>query len=264
MPMIPMTEAKLREAMRDRRYWNAGHPERNAYATWVTATWQHVASQDGGGDGVVRVRAYERHGNDGKVHLVQAHTRAATARAWEAQPNPERRAQIARSETGRDAGDFGYGMRGQAGTTALGRYQLNRITLQEAGWRDARGDWTTRAAAMGIRTDDYFLRTPVAQEAALGDALRAYERQLRWAGASDLIGSTVRGLGGTPVPVTMGGLVAAAHREGAPTVRRYIAHRLEGRATPPSVAGRGDLSRFNQIEERQRAFAATPYVSSER
>lgn len=32
--------------------------------------------------------------------------------------------------------------------------------------------------------------------------------------------------------------------------RLCIVHRLENRPLPPSVAGRGDLSRFNQIEER--------------
>lgn len=30
-----LTEADLRTAMRDRRYWQSGHPERAAYGAWV-------------------------------------------------------------------------------------------------------------------------------------------------------------------------------------------------------------------------------------
>ena len=154
--LMPMSEARLREAMRDRRYWDSAHPERQDYADWVTAAWQQVINDGAGSE--VHVRAYERRGADGKLHHVQAHTRGAPVRAWENQPNPDWRAQIARSEINRYDGDFGYGMRGQRATTALGRYQPNRITLQEAGWRDERGAWTARAGAHGIRNDAEFLQ----------------------------------------------------------------------------------------------------------
>jgi len=32
---LPITEADLRQAMRDPRYWQAGHPERAAFNAWV-------------------------------------------------------------------------------------------------------------------------------------------------------------------------------------------------------------------------------------
>ncbi len=41
---------------------------------------------DGSGDDTVHVRAYERRGEDGAVHQVQAHQRGAASRAWESQP----------------------------------------------------------------------------------------------------------------------------------------------------------------------------------
>lgn len=60
-------------------------------------------------------------------------------------------------------------------------------------------------------------------------------------------------------PLTDAGLAAAAHREGAGAVRRYLAHRAANLPPPVSVRGRGDLSSFNEIERRLRAFADTPY-----
>jgi hypothetical protein len=124
MAMIPITEARLREAMRDPRYWQQGNPERTDYNAWVTQGWRALietpAAQAVGG--VVQVQAYERRGPDGNIVQVQAHQRGAPpARAWESQPNPEWRSQIARAETKRDGGDFGYGMRGRVGSGALGR-----------------------------------------------------------------------------------------------------------------------------------------------
>jgi len=62
------------------------------------------------------------------------------------------------------------------------------------------------------------------------------------------------------VLITEAGLAAAAHREGANTVRRYLEHRAANLPPPASVPGyRGDLSKFNEVERRLRAFAQTPY-----
>lgn len=33
---VRITQADLRQAMRDARYWKPGHPERAAYSAWVT------------------------------------------------------------------------------------------------------------------------------------------------------------------------------------------------------------------------------------
>jgi hypothetical protein len=54
-------------------------------------------------------------------------------------------------------------------------------------------------------------------------------------------------------------LVAASHREGTETVRRYFEHRSEGRPPPVSEEGkRTDVSRFNEVERRLREFATVP------
>jgi len=185
----------------------------------------------------------------------------APARAWEGQPNQPWREQIAAEETRRNDGDFGYGMRGQPGSSALGRYQLLRDPLIDAGWRDrVSGAWTLRARLAGVTSDAEFLASPTAQEAAFNDVMRVNERQLWANGAMGFNGQRVRGLRGGEVPITEAGLAAAAHREGARTVRRYLDHRAANLPAPLAVAGRrGDLSRFNEVERRLREFADTPY-----
>lgn len=190
---------------------------------------------------------------------------AAPARAWEGQPNQSWREQIAAEETRRTDGDFGYGMRGQPGSSALGRYQLLRRPLADAGWRDPEtGAWTSRARSAGVTSDAEFLANPAAQEAAFNDVMRRNEEQLTANGAMRFLGQQVPGLRGGPVTVTEAGLAAAAHREGAGAVRRYLAHRAANLPPPASVSGRGDLSSFNEIERRLRAFADTPYYALRR
>lgn len=74
---ISITEADLRQAMRDPRYWQAGHPERAVFNAWVTQGWQSLYPQVGGGAsaGTVRVRAYSRTRN-GHAEEVSAYTRS--------------------------------------------------------------------------------------------------------------------------------------------------------------------------------------------
>ncbi len=261
MPTLPINEAALREAMRDRRYWQPGHPEREGYGAWVTEGWQALgAAPDQGADTVVHVRAYERRGPDGDVIQVQAHTRGASPRAWENQPNPEWRAQIAREESNREGGDFGYGSVGRGSRPALGRYQMKPEGLAGAGWKNDENQWTARARAAGVASDAAFLANPAAQEAAFNDYLRNNEQQLRTNGSWARIGSAVEGMRDGPVPIAASGLAAAAHREGPATVRRYLAHRDQRLPIPPSVEGqRSDLSRFNQLEARLRTYATLPY-----
>jgi hypothetical protein len=127
---------------------------------------------------------------------------AATVRAWEGQPNQTWREQIAAEETRRTDGDFGYGMRGQPGSTALGRYQLLRRPLADAGWRDPEtGAWTPRARSAGVTSDAEFLVNPAAQEAAFNDVMRRNEEQLTANGAMRFLGQQVPGLRGGPVTV---------------------------------------------------------------
>ncbi|HYF07272.1 MAG TPA: colicin D domain-containing protein [Acetobacteraceae bacterium] len=71
-----LTEADLRAAMRDPRYWQTGHPERAAYAGWVGEGWQALHPPGQPVRAAVWVRAYVRDG-----HAVSAHWRSAPARA---------------------------------------------------------------------------------------------------------------------------------------------------------------------------------------
>jgi hypothetical protein len=70
----PITEAGLRAAMRDPRYWQPGHPERSSYVARVSEGWRTLVEAEAGQDGAVNVRAYVRTVN-GEAVSVAAHTR---------------------------------------------------------------------------------------------------------------------------------------------------------------------------------------------
>ena len=74
---LHITEADLRQAMRDPRYWQAGKPERAAFNAWVTEGWQQLYPREGRGAsaGIVHVRAYSRT-RDGHTEQVFAHSRS--------------------------------------------------------------------------------------------------------------------------------------------------------------------------------------------
>nr|WP_149535892.1 hypothetical protein [Siccirubricoccus phaeus] len=76
MAEVPVTEESLRAAMRDPRYWQAGHPERDAFGRWVTQGFDALYGEKGRSGGVVFVQAYTRVRN-GKVEDVGAHQRSA-------------------------------------------------------------------------------------------------------------------------------------------------------------------------------------------
>lgn len=71
---VRITEADLRQAMRDPRYWQPGHPERAAYAAWVTHGYHALHPRDAAPRSSVWVTAYTRDG-----HPVAAHWRGAPA-----------------------------------------------------------------------------------------------------------------------------------------------------------------------------------------
>ena len=254
---------QLRALIRDPRYWEHG-PDGTAYRSAVTAVFHayYGASGDGGSQSgkPVFVHQYKRRGLHGTIQNVPAHMRGAPHRAWEGQPNEVWRQQIAREESNRDGGDQGYGLRNPS-TGALGRYQMLRPALTDAGWWDQETrQWTATAEAHGVRSDTDFLNNPAAQEEAFTAVMRSNQRQLRAYGADRYVGQRITGMDGEPLTVTESGLAAAAHREGARAVRDYLRHRAAGLPRPQSVRGRrGQLSSFNEIERRLRAFSATAY-----
>ena len=74
-------------------------------------------------------------------------------------------------------------------------------------------------------------------------------------------GSSIPGFNGAAVPVTDAGLVAAAHRSGAGSVARYLAHMTQGPEAPLSASDRGI---FGAVERRLKQFADMPYAAASR
>ncbi len=92
----------------------------------------------------------------------------------------------------------------------------------------------------------------------MGAYLRRAETLLHRNGSLARSGSAVTGLDGTPVPLTEAGLVAAAHRRGAGSVARYLAHRGASSDAPPLTAS--ERRAFAAVERRLREFAELPYA----
>lgn len=166
------------------------------------------------------------------------------------------RARIARSETGATRAGEGYGARNPA-SGALGRYQFTPLALRDLGWRGASGGWTALAARHGVGSEAAFLASPAAQEAAMDAYLRRAEAQLSGNGSLARSGGSVTGMDGAPVPLTEAGLVAAAHRRGAGSVARYLAHRG---APPDGPLTAAERRAFAAVERRLRDFAELPHA----
>lgn len=89
MSFIPITERTLRAAMREPRYWQDGHPEREAFHAWVFQGWRDLVAsphRTADGAGVAFVRAYTRVRN-GRTEHVGAHTRSTGAREGGSRPS---------------------------------------------------------------------------------------------------------------------------------------------------------------------------------
>ena len=135
---------------------------------------------------------------------------------------------------------------------ALGRYQLTPGALRAAGMVDRTGNWTGK---YGIHSPSEFLASPDAQEKALTDYLNDNERQLSTFGVFAHIGETIDGRKAR-FQVSRAGIIAAAHREGAPGTRDYLrrvaAHGLRSKDLGLTKA---ELA----IETRLRTFADAEY-----
>ncbi len=180
-----------------------------------------------------------------------------TPAAAAGQPNVLMRDRIAIAERSADAPDGGYGVR-NASSGALGRYQFVPVALRDIGWQDSHGRWTAEAARNGVTSEADFLNNPDAQETAMSAYLSRIEVLLERNGATTQMGNTVAGMDGTAVPLTRAGLVAAAHRRGAGSVARYLAHRI---TSPQAAAPSGHGASFAAVERRLRDFANLPYDS---
>jgi hypothetical protein len=153
-----------------------------------------------------------------------------------------------------------YGVRNPV-SGALGRYQFVPQALQDLGWKDSGGTWTALAATHGVTSDEQFLANPAAQESAMTTYLARTEQQLSRNGALAQAGGSVQGLDGGAVPLTEAGLMAAAHRRGAGSVARYLAHRAN---TPDAALSPQQRQAFASVERRLRDFSEMPYAMASR
>lgn len=214
--------------------------------------------------GLVHVSAYtqSRHGNAVNVSsydrsgLVGEGGQPAK-KPWEGKTNQRFREKLSEDESSAGKPNDGYKERNTQGTGALGRYQLKNAALQDAGWKDAHGNWTEKARQHGVNSDSDFLGRQEAQEAALGDVMRGVERQLGGNGSTKHIGKTYVGPDGLPVTIMPGGLTAAGHRQGAGMTHRTLA-KLERKS-------KGKPQKFTvderRVIRRLRVFKDTPYTS---
>ncbi len=182
---------------------------------------------------------------------------APTLRAWEGQPNAAFRQRIAEAERSAEHRADGYALRNPV-SGALGRYQFVPAALRDMGWMDAEGRWTEAAGRFGVTDEASFLASPAAQEAAFSAFLARQETILDRGGTLAQAGETITMLDGSTITLTEGAMVAAAHRRGAGTLARYLAHR---RDTPDAPLTTAQRNAFESVESRLRGFADLAYVS---
>lgn len=96
----------------------------------------------------------------------------------------------------------------------LGKYQMGRAALVDAGNRDRRGRWTGRD---GVCSLEDFLNSPEAQEKACRRFKKRQWEQIRALGLHRFAGSNVGG-----IDLTVSGLLAGAHLVGPGGLRRFL------------------------------------------
>jgi hypothetical protein len=170
--------------------------------------------------------------------------------AWKTRPNADFRQKLAEKESTANQPNNGYGVEVENG--ALGRYQMLKGALVDAGWKNKDDTWTEKAEEAGVKNDSDFLKNPEAQEQALTDALEAYHGQLKRDGALDYVGKTITDSAGNQLTVSEAGLTAAAHKQGSHAVRIY----LDSQTRQPK-----DSDPARNIPERLRYAADLPYDS---
>lgn len=97
----------------------------------------------------------------------------------------------------------------------LGRYQMGKLALQEAGFLDSDGEWTSLANSYGIYSKSDFLNSQEGQEAAIRACHRKLCEYIRHYSLDQYVGKMYFG-----VKVTQSGLLAACHLVGAPSLKK--------------------------------------------
>ena len=138
---------------------------------------------------------------------------------------------------------------------AWGRYQMTKPALKDLGMMDAKGNWTGKH---GIHDKDEFLNNPKVQEKVLAEYMKRNLDQLRANGALGDMGQKISGVK-AQITVTESGLPAAAHRQGAGMVKRYLDHqRRHNWTTNPKTFPKNKKDQFLSVETRLREFQNVP------
>lgn len=113
----------------------------------------------------------------------------------------------------------------------LGYWQMGNAALQEAGFLDSSGNWTSLAAAFGVTSKETFLTSEAGQDYAV---LAYHKRILYYAknlGLHNYIGTDVNG-----VTMTFAGMIVAAHAVGVGGLKKLIENGTTGSSGNDSVA----------------------------
>lgn len=114
----------------------------------------------------------------------------------------------------------------------MGRYQMGGEALEEAGFKDAEGNWTELANSYGIYSSEDFLNCPEGQDYAIAAYHKVVCRYIRAYDLERYIGTTYCG-----VKVTRSGLLAGCHLVGIGSMKKALASgepSYDGYGTPAS------------------------------
>ena len=99
----------------------------------------------------------------------------------------------------------------------LGKYQIENIALEDIGFKDGNGNWTSLANSYGVYSNNDFLNSPNVQEIAIRKIHKKTWGYIKSYGLEKYIGSTYNG-----VIVTESGLLAACHLVGIGTMNEVL------------------------------------------
>ncbi|MBT4711000.1 MAG: hypothetical protein HOB82_05685 [Alphaproteobacteria bacterium] len=113
---------------------------------------------------------------------------------------------------------------------AWGMYQFRVIAFKEVGMIDADGNWI-EGNNYGVTSFDEFLANPLAQEQAMEDFMISQQNQIEDYKTDDFVGESIDVVVNgeiVTISITMDGLLAAAHIEGAGGTNGVIRSFFEG------------------------------------
>lgn len=113
----------------------------------------------------------------------------------------------------------------------LGRWQIGTVGLQDIGFMDSYGNWTSLAASFGVTSKSEFLSSEKAQDYAV---LASHKKVLLYAenaGITSYINTNVKG-----VNMTFAGMIVAAHAIGVGGLKNLILKGTSGYSSNDAVA----------------------------